>query len=167
MGCTDPVRQCLDWHFRPHLAHAVLEEGGSRVRARCPSCGSLRALTISPKTDGRPGVMTQCFHHCPWPDLRAALRSAGVPDGCLPALGREAEREASQAIEALLQQGTPPTRTQMILRIYLINGGHVRWPRGAELLKLAGECGVSKTEAYEARKTGPLWPSPRNTIPRA
>jgi hypothetical protein len=166
MGCNDPVRQCLDWHFRPHLAHAVLEEGGSRVRARCPSCGSLRALTVSPKDKG-PGVMANCFGGCDWPALRVALRSAGVPDGCLPALSRDDGQAALRAVSAVIEQVTPATRVQSLLRVYLISQGYVRWPRGSELEKLAEICGVSRRNAYAAKLSGPLWPSPRNTIPRA
>jgi len=111
--------------------------------------------------------MIQCFGGCDWPTLRAALRSASVPDGCLPALGREAERAASLAVTAVIQQGTPASRAQTLFRVYLINLGHMHWPKGGELEKLAVECGVSRANAYDARKTGPLWPSPRNTIPRA
>lgn len=162
MGCTDPVRQCLDWHFRPHLAHAVLEEGGNRVRARCPSCGTLRALTVSPKASGH-GVMCGCFSGCAWPALRVALRGAGVPDTCLPALSREDKQAACDAVSAVIEQGTIANRARTLLRVYLISLGHVCWPKGSDLLKLASACGVSRAEAYAAKKTGPLLPSPRYT----
>jgi hypothetical protein len=95
--------------------------------------------------------------------LRVALRSAGVPDTCLPALSRDDEREASRAITAVIQQGTIANRAQTLFRVYLINFGHTCWPKGDELEKLAMECGVSRANAYAAKRTGPLLPSPRYT----
>jgi hypothetical protein len=164
MGCTDPARQCLDWHFRPHLAHAVLEDSGNRLRARCPSCGTLRTLTASLRDDGH-GIVCGCFNSCPWPALRIALRSAGVPDQCLPAISRSDIQVMHQAAVTVFQQGTAGNRAQTVIRAYLITLGYARWPRGNELLKLASECGVSKTDAYAAKRAGPLLASPGMPVP--
>jgi hypothetical protein len=154
MGCTDPVRQCLDWHFRPHLAHAVIENNGDRIRARCPSCGTLRALTISVGDKAR--ITYGCFNGCPRPDLRLAFRNADIRSDCIPLLTRNDDRSLSQAAVAVIQQGTPATRAQTLIRVYLINLGYAHWPKGNELLKLAAECGVSKTDAYGAKRSGAL-----------
>jgi hypothetical protein len=156
MACTDPVRLCLDWHVRPHLAHAVLEENGDRVRARCPSCGTRRTLTVSAGKDAR--LTWNCFQ-CERPELRGALIAAGVPSRCIP-LSRSDERDVLAAVTAAAEQGTPADRAQTLLRVYLIALGYARWPQGAELEKLAGCCGVSRAQAYAARKAGALMTSP-------
>ena len=161
MGCTDPVHQCLDWHIRPHLAHAVLEENGNRLRARCPSCGTLRTLTISAGKDAR--LTWNCFH-CQRPELRGALIAAGVSGRCLPA-SRAEELDTRAAISAVIQQGTPANRAQTLLRVYLINLGYVHWPTGGELQKLAAECGISRANAYAAKKSGALVTSLGTPVP--
>lgn len=161
MACLDPIRQCLYEHIRPHLASADVENDGNRIRARCPACGTSRTLTISAGQHGR--ATYNCFnHHCDPAELRAALIKAGVPSGCIP-LSKSTDTTIAQTIAAAIQQGTRANRARTLLRVYLIAQGHVRWPKGTELEKLAAECGVSKAEAYGAKKSGPLLHS--NLVP--
>lgn len=160
MACDAPIRQCLYEHIQHHLVSAVIDNDGRRIRARCPACGTHRALTVSAGEHAR--ATYNCFNHCDPAELRASLIKAGVPSGCIP-LSRSTDTTIAQAGSAVIQQGTRANRGQTLLRVYLILQGHRRWPRGTELEKLATECGVSKPEAYRAKAAGPLLHS--NLVP--
>jgi hypothetical protein len=156
MACDAPVRECLAWHIKPKLAPGrIADRHGLAVRGRCPVCDGHDALKISAGEHQR--LTWHCFTAgCgDQAGIRAALIRAGIDQGCLPR-SRRAPQDDSEAAAAAMQQGTRHSRARTLIRAYLIVLGYQRWPRGDELVKRAGEIDVSRSDAYEARKSGAL-----------
>jgi hypothetical protein len=158
MPCTDPVAQCLAWHIKPKLAHATITNDGLTIRARCPACDHGKdSLTISAGEHAR--ITWHCFACSGDGEIHRALIAAGVAQSCLPRPKRD-DAALIDAATAVLLEGATSRHGWVVLRAHLILHGHSRWPKGKELERLAAEVGLGRTEAFAARRAGPLHPVP-------
>lgn len=162
MTCDAPVRECLEWHYAPHLAGAKYSNaGGGRIQARCPVCKSdRRALTVSAGDWRR--TTWRCHNGpggegCDGAEVRAALLRAGIPAGCVPR-GDGVERSRAELAITILTSGNHEHAAARLAALAVLRG-HTRWPRGHELEQLASDAGVSRGSAYEVARKLPL-PSP-------
>jgi hypothetical protein len=152
--CDYPPRQCLDWHYTPHLAQVKLSTNGLQLQARCPACDR-RSLTMSAGQHKR--FVRHCHAGCDGREVRRALTVAGVPSGCLPR-GDGTEHSRTDIVAAILTSSTRQDRATTILCAYAVLQGHTRWPKGRALESLAADVGLSRRAAYDARQAGPLLP---------
>lgn len=158
MLCDAPPRQCLAWHILPRL-DGKLNASGDSISARCPAHND-RKPSFGISVRGR-RFEWNCFKDCKPERIRAALIESGVPSGCLPRSARERE----DLIDLLQRLAYTDTADHAVIRLHIaaaLEGHYVGLPKGGELERVAGLARVSRTVAYEARKTA--LPSNHNPV---
>jgi len=147
VGC-DAGRACIHDHVWPYLRDPKPGSEPDSYRALAP-CHPDQTHSLSVSIGGSGRVIWHCFACRDSEKTRAALVKTGVPARCLRrAAGDASDFEA--AVSALIfGEGSHP---HTVLRIAaLLRGYGTDLPAGAELARLAEDCGVSLREAYRAR----------------
>jgi hypothetical protein len=145
MGCTDPVRQCIAWHYQSKIGGVIEKDG--RLRATCPSCHARRAFTA------RPGDYARLVWWC-WncgedhrEALRRALYLARIPARCI---GDGTEETPAGLLAAIIL--TSPSIDAARLKLEVLARGQTEWPKGKALRELAESLGISRATAYRAKE---------------
>jgi hypothetical protein len=160
MACDVPARECLHCHIRPKLLPGAgeirqdAETGLPGFTAHCPAHDDQkRSLRISQGMQRR--IVWFCHAGCTEGKIRHALiETAGVHHGCLPRSAAEM-RDFEEALRALLTSdlGHADVRLRALALLDSPKGG---LPRGRALVELAGQVGVSRTEAFRVLASPPL-----------
>lgn len=154
MACDAPLRQCLEWHIKPHLDNPEFYKGDltkgfdDGYSARCPAHDDRhRSFTVNV---GKHRIWYQCHAGCDQLAVRAELIAKGVPDRCLP-ITQQRKADLVDQLTALLTNPDLDHGHKVLLALAHIRGmGSL--PRGAGLEGLARETGVSRSRAFDYRR---------------
>ena len=155
MACDVPARECLYCHIRPKLDSAGeirqdSESGLPGFLAHCPAHDDRkRSLKISQGKRRR--IIWICYAGCAEGSIRHALIEGGVHPGCLPRAAAEL-RDLEEAMRALLTSDL--SHADVRLRaLALLDSPGGKLPSGAALAELAAAVHVSRSGAFEARRS--------------
>lgn len=150
MPCESLIRECWEWHVKPHLDSPRPNDKNTGARALCPAHDDGDpSLSIGIGDNGR--ITWRCFAGCTRTRVRAALIVAGIPAGCLPLVTREKE----EVLDFLARILTADTADHAGIRLRAVAAleGYADLPRGAELDRIAGLARTNRATAYRARKS--------------
>jgi hypothetical protein len=148
--CDSPVAECFEWHVKPRLIKVKTSENPLSVRALCPAHDDA-AHSLGVSVVDRQRIVWHCFACDNQPRVRLALISVcKIDQGCL----RLSKAEREDVLDRLRRILTAPTdkHADKVLRAYAALEGYQDLPRGAELERIARLTGVSRGQAFEARK---------------
>lgn len=96
-------------------------------------------------------IIWNCHAGCAEMDVRHALiQKRGISPRCLPIASGTAN-DIFERLLAVLQDPALKHADKVLLTTELLTSGKGRIPGGAELGRLRGRCGVSRSEAYRIR----------------
>jgi hypothetical protein len=155
-----PAAECLYDHVRPHLADAKRVAPDSAdfsdaYDAKCPAHDDDRqSLRVSV---GRTRLYLKCFAGCDELAIRDGLVRDGVPDRCLPITQQRKADLVEQLTSLLTDPGLDHGHKVMLALAHIRGMGEL--PRGSELEGLAAATGVSRSRAFDYRRTQRLDPT--------
>lgn len=144
-GARTPL-DCLHDHIRPFLRQPrPAAADGYRALATCHA-DTDPSLTVSVR-GGR--VVWHCFARCGSDRARNALIRLGVGAACLIRPAADVASDLEQ-VRAVIEG--KESHVRKVLLVAAILNGYDELPAGFALEGLAGSCGVSVREAYNARR---------------
>jgi hypothetical protein len=138
MACDAPIRECLQWHYLPHLPLGKIRNRGRSIQAPCPvHHGGAESLTIS--AGEYLWTVWICRAGCDGTKVRRALIAAGVPHKCVPG-GDGTETSQGEMIDAILAD-TSSSIPARLLRVHAVRRGYAHWPKAGSWWTWRGRLG--------------------------
>lgn len=146
-ACDVPRLECLHHHIAPRLAGARENSSHTGYRALCPVHDD-RDPSLSVSVGEHQRIVWKCHAGCDPLRVRAALiETYRIDRGCL-SLSRKEEAALVEVIEDILTMTTKED-TMVRLRALAALRGYRELPHGADLLRLASDIGIGRSQAFE------------------
>ena len=151
MTCDVPRLECLHLHIRQRLpGEAKPNDTRTAYRTLCPAHDD-REPSLSISVGEQQRIIWNCFAGCDLLRVRAALIDVyRIDRGCLP-VSRKDETAMLDRIEDIL---CSPAKEDTLVRLQALATlrGYRELPRGAELLRLAADIGIGRSQAFDCAR---------------
>lgn len=147
-----PATECLAWHVQGRIPGAKLSPDGRVCRFRCPNHDDSKPSAVILVGDSA-ALNVHC-HVCGGDaklEVRAAvIRAYGINPKCLPLSKQERVQQEAMLEAVFTSPYTPCTRLVCVRAI--LDGVRGALPPAPALVRLGERAGVSRAQAFRARK---------------